>query len=446
MQFNYAVYLLNKNIAQLRLLCGLQTPDLRATLNNLLTFLQGKEHRDVLLNRNETTKLVSNQNDKSSSCSEKSKLVKVLEDFKFSVPNQSAVIKQIKKRSEEEEAHGLSDTLYIPEAYISKQISSDTFKSYLSSNSSIVSSVSGKVGEKFHSPSNSSQSSSQSNSTVKMNLNKNCDIRVGRNTPMTVNNEVIEEGTDPLAINFCNYEGEIKVFTERRREKEIINTFKGDVSVSNICKDIEDKDVNAQSKIREETKEEVIYFKEVNTSKIIPFSKINNISEGLNTSEELIVSKKSNFCKEVNTHKDSTLQKSTNPLKFSKEKVQNGIEIQQSFSKQKRKSRSVGSYKSDEKPELRDMNEVGSDPVLNTSPETIKNKVDDLDLVMLPESVEDRQSEFLQKWLDSGPALISSEENLYPEEILGTVEENLLAIRTDALANTTSFNLVKPKF
>ncbi|XP_014236822.1 UV radiation resistance-associated gene protein isoform X1 [Trichogramma pretiosum] len=35
LQFNYAVYLLNKNIAQLRWYCGLPTPDLRATLPNL---------------------------------------------------------------------------------------------------------------------------------------------------------------------------------------------------------------------------------------------------------------------------------------------------------------------------------------------------------------------------------------------------------------------------
>lgn len=42
MQFNYAVYLLNKNIAQLRLLCGLHTSDLKATLPNLQGLLQGK--------------------------------------------------------------------------------------------------------------------------------------------------------------------------------------------------------------------------------------------------------------------------------------------------------------------------------------------------------------------------------------------------------------------
>lgn len=46
-QFNYAVYLLNKNLAQLRLLCGQHTPDLRATLSNLLSFLQGRDIQDI---------------------------------------------------------------------------------------------------------------------------------------------------------------------------------------------------------------------------------------------------------------------------------------------------------------------------------------------------------------------------------------------------------------
>jgi UV radiation resistance-associated gene protein len=36
----YGVYLLNKNIAQLRWYCGLSTQDLRATLPNLLNLLQ----------------------------------------------------------------------------------------------------------------------------------------------------------------------------------------------------------------------------------------------------------------------------------------------------------------------------------------------------------------------------------------------------------------------
>ena len=41
-QFNYAVYLLNRNIAQLRFSLGLPTNDLRMTLPNLKSLLETK--------------------------------------------------------------------------------------------------------------------------------------------------------------------------------------------------------------------------------------------------------------------------------------------------------------------------------------------------------------------------------------------------------------------
>ena len=41
-QFDYGVYLLNKNVAQLRHYCSLPTTDLRATLQNLMTLMQLK--------------------------------------------------------------------------------------------------------------------------------------------------------------------------------------------------------------------------------------------------------------------------------------------------------------------------------------------------------------------------------------------------------------------
>ncbi|KAL6422229.1 hypothetical protein ACFW04_010911 [Cataglyphis niger] len=45
LQFHYAVYLLNKNIAQLRWYCGLPTTDLRATLPNLATLINIKPNQ-----------------------------------------------------------------------------------------------------------------------------------------------------------------------------------------------------------------------------------------------------------------------------------------------------------------------------------------------------------------------------------------------------------------
>lgn len=117
----------------------------------------------------------------------------------------------------------------------------------------------------------------------------------------------------------------------------------------------------------------------------------------------------------------------------------------------KRKSRSVGSYTDDESLlESKNNFEVGSDPLINVSSDTNPGDVRNFDDM---ETTEVDQREFLEKWLDNGPALIAAEESLYPEEILGVEESSTstsapdrpLTLRTDALLNTTSFNLVKPK-
>lgn len=54
LQFRYAVYLLNKNIAQLRWYCGLPTTDLRATLPNLATLINIKPSQSHLDNSKRT--------------------------------------------------------------------------------------------------------------------------------------------------------------------------------------------------------------------------------------------------------------------------------------------------------------------------------------------------------------------------------------------------------
>ncbi|OAD54507.1 UV radiation resistance-associated protein [Eufriesea mexicana] len=54
LQFRYAVYLLNKNIAQLRWYCGLATTDLRATLPNLATLINIKPNQSHLDNSKRT--------------------------------------------------------------------------------------------------------------------------------------------------------------------------------------------------------------------------------------------------------------------------------------------------------------------------------------------------------------------------------------------------------
>ncbi|CAK9818679.1 UV radiation resistance-associated gene protein [Anthophora plagiata] len=54
LQFRYAVYLLNKNVAQLRWYCGLPTTDLRTTLSNLATFINIKPSQSHLDNSKRT--------------------------------------------------------------------------------------------------------------------------------------------------------------------------------------------------------------------------------------------------------------------------------------------------------------------------------------------------------------------------------------------------------
>lgn len=86
--------------------------------------------------------------------------------------------------------------------------------------------------------------------------------------------------------------------------------------------------------------------------------------------------------------------------------------------------------------------------MLNAGSETNEVFVD----TQLVGRLEDGQQEFLQKWLDSAPALVCSEESLYPDEALATVphaneiEGSPLRIRADALMSNTSFNLIKPKW
>ncbi|XP_017777577.1 PREDICTED: UV radiation resistance-associated gene protein [Nicrophorus vespilloides] len=112
-----------------------------------------------------------------------------------------------------------------------------------------------------------------------------------------------------------------------------------------------------------------------------------------------------------------------------------------SLMKSKRLSRSLGSYTDEDKGlELCASIELSSDPLLNvSSSDTSKEN-----------SGESAQQEFLHKWLNSGP-IVCSEENLYPDEFLGSTShssahDSPLTLRTDALLKTTPFNLVKPKF
>lgn len=164
MQFNYAVYLINKNIAQLRCLYGLNTPELKSTLLNLLTFLQGKDYKINLTKSHERLSdagTYRKENESGSLCSSKIDGCKAdsLENVHKnsfspmhsfgSTPNISQPIldmlrhesyleksngnsrKPIKKKSKQSESGpGLSEILAVPEAFLNKQMTASAFKKY----------------------------------------------------------------------------------------------------------------------------------------------------------------------------------------------------------------------------------------------------------------------------------------------------------------------------
>lgn len=111
--------------------------------------------------------------------------------------------------------------------------------------------------------------------------------------------------------------------------------------------------------------------------------------------------------------------------------------------KEKRISRSVGSYTDDEK--LENNLEIGSDPLLrNLNPDLSDNS--------LPNSLGEGRKEFLQHWFNNSSAHVCSDENLCPEflgatdQSEGVQNENSLQVRTEALIQKNStFHLVKPK-
>ncbi|KAG5887925.1 hypothetical protein JTB14_003021 [Gonioctena quinquepunctata] len=150
-QFTYAVYLLNKNLAQFRWLLGMNTADLRATLRNLLTFLQGPidlSLRTALgappdqLPSNDSSTLVSlqrfgsisNISDPILDCIKNENRIK-----RSSSPPRKSPKKSSSLRCRSSECgKGLSEILAIPEAYLNKQISSDSFRNYMRTDRHLV--------------------------------------------------------------------------------------------------------------------------------------------------------------------------------------------------------------------------------------------------------------------------------------------------------------------
>ncbi|XP_025830467.1 UV radiation resistance-associated gene protein [Agrilus planipennis] len=347
MQFTYAVYLLNKNIAQLRWLCGQHTPNLRGTLSNLLSLLQSKETRTpsrcYFLNRHENVLSSSSVTSDPSLSSDQASINELrprnckdlmegkssntlvshqnpsepLHPKPFGCKSPTRKGNRRYDRCDNQENLGLSQILSVPEAYMNKQISSGDFKTYL----------------------------------AKRKLN-DCDTVDSKDTTKL---EDVEQGTD--IINSCN-------------------------STTPPVLEVKSDDLKVIARLGSDN---------CLTTKVIK--------------------------------------------------------------QRRRKSRSVGSFTDEENClDVISSFEVGSDPLINISSEIEGNVLNnELGITF---SVENSQQDFLQKWLNNGTVLVSSDENIFHDETTSesskvsaspSSNETTLNERTTALLSKTSFNLVKPK-
>lgn len=160
MQFNYAVYLLNKDIAQLRWICGQHTPDLRATLPNLLSLLQGRDSKENPNTRSSITtkapRKISQQSDSSYNNDQMNYPQKSLDFISHfdRTPNVcDPIFDALRQEYQAERSHsptrrnrkksgtnsnktneprpGLGEILAVPEAFMNKQISCSDFKNFI---------------------------------------------------------------------------------------------------------------------------------------------------------------------------------------------------------------------------------------------------------------------------------------------------------------------------
>ncbi|KAI4471451.1 uv radiation resistance-associated protein [Holotrichia oblita] len=368
LQFNYAVCLLNKNIAQLRWICGLHTQNLKATLPNLLTLLlpiSDQLEENSRINLRDVTKLDGVENGHKDQEKRLDELKKcdsvygsassipmsiscfgsnhnisdpILDSLKHECQierSYSPIFRLTKKPSKQNikcstNETGLSQILAIPEAFLNQQISPNSFKSYMSTcNTPGISDIEASTSiqpDGFKRVNEAIQSSSI----------LCCDIIDGKCNTSKNNHEAIEEGkdlTDPC-----------------------------------VCSKLDQKNPNSTE-----------------TSKV----------DGI-----------------VSTN-------------------------------QKRISRSVGSYDED-KVELYSSVNLGSDPFLNLS--RVEEKVVER---CLPLQNDLNERTFVEKWLNSNVTDVDSKkctEDLIVRENRNENGNSPLTRRTDALLNTTSFHLVKPKY
>lgn len=120
----------------MRLLCGLHTPDLKATLPNLLGLLQGKGYRsetDQIPGENVPALLKAPVDLRFPLSSNSVVMDPVLEPMRNEHHNEhcGSLVKRKPKIERSECGPGLSEILAIPEAFLNKEITTSCLKNYI---------------------------------------------------------------------------------------------------------------------------------------------------------------------------------------------------------------------------------------------------------------------------------------------------------------------------
>ncbi|VEN35236.1 unnamed protein product [Callosobruchus maculatus] len=485
-QFTYAVYLLNKNIAQLRWLYFMNTNDLRATLHNLLTFLQGqRESRAEMLSLSEAStsqkpEAVLTEKGKRPAGTPNEKLVSlhsananshisdpVLDSMRqetqairlCSPTRRPAGLKSISRIG----TGGLSEVLTMPEAYLNKQIGVDVLKNFMITNDKAIA----LDDAASSTASNKSQSAL---SSLKSNLIK---ITKGKESKLICDNDQhaalkIERGHDPLNpdsvfSNVASKSIKIKSDSQLCRDERIISQNR----ISRSMETYNEHDCSTQMRIGTELGSEPQLDRIADSEKRISVSDIQNNSIQTDTEADLTLKPGLNFVSQTKIIRavemmanDPSLQKNmevksqVEPRLVSTEETI-AVETEQaqmmpimSASELDTDSQLLVEQIFDGSMSNRsvDTSMIQNSPVKARFESDLNSQLESNSAQGMEETTTaTTQKEFLEKWMEAMPA-----GNLYLDSNLSvspgaTSGESPLTARTDALLSTKSFNLVKPK-
>nr|CAH7731529.1 unnamed protein product [Callosobruchus chinensis] len=487
-QFTYAVYLLNKNIAQLRWLYFMNTNDLRATLHNLLTFLQGqRESRSDMLslseaNTSQKPEAAHTEKGKKPSGTPSEKLVSlhsanansnisdpVLDNMRqesqairlCSSTRRPAGLKSISRIG----SGGLSEVLTVPEAYLNKQIGVDVLKNFMVTNDKVIA-----VDNAARSTANNKSQSALS--SLKSNLIK---ITKGKDSKLICDNDQhaalkIERGHDPLNPDsvFSNVVTKsINIHSDSQLCKDDRN-----VSHHRISRSMEtynELDCSTLLRVGTELGSEPQLDRIADSEKRISVSvdihmDQNNSEAGadLGLEHELNSVSQSKIIRAVEMMaKDQSIPDSMG-VKSTTQSGSQFVSSEEAVAANNKQDQMMQITRSSElvtdSPLLVEQIFDGSIPTRSVDTSMVENSSvqarieSDLDPQLdsssaqgLEKTTATSQKEFLEKWMEAMPA-----GNLYLDSSLSvspgaTSGESPLTARTDALLSTKSFNLVKPK-